>query len=293
MRDEQQPADKREHGQRRKERKHSTRQLHGRQYSFTPTHKLLLMTNYKPHADARDQAFWSRACLLEFGMRFVARPKAPNERWADPALKEKLRQERSGILAWLVRGCLAFQELGLAIPASISLATEKYRDEEDRILHFLNECCVLRPEATVKASVLYEAYKAWCEENQFGRGMNATLFGNKIGRRFAKKRGNTGMIYQGVSVLTTQERGVGGVYSSKNASVLVHTPESLFDLCDLNSKPYGVNYLARYSLCSMPHRVYLRALIRSSRIVHTVAFLPTRRIYRGTAETLFCCQSAL
>jgi len=272
MRDEQQPADKREHGQRRKERKHSTRQLHGRQYSFTPTHKLLLMTNYKPHADARDQAFWSRACLLEFGMRFVARPKAPNERWADPALKEKLRQERSGILAWLVRGCLAFQELGLAIPASISLATEKYRDEEDRILHFL---------------------KAWCEENQFGRGMNATLFGNKIGRRFAKKRGNTGMIYQGVSVLTTQERSVGGVYSSKNASVLVHTPESLFDLCDLNSKPYGVNYLARYSLCSMPHRVYLRALIRSSRIVHTVALLPTRRIYRGTAETLFCCQSAL
>jgi putative DNA primase/helicase len=271
----------------------STRQLHGRQYSFTPTHKLLLMTNYKPHADARDQAFWSRACLIEFGIRFVTHPHASNERQADPRLKDKLKEERSGILAWLVRDCLAFQELGLAIPASISLATEKYRDEEDRILHFLNECCVLRPEATVKASVLYEAYKAWREENQFGRGMNATLFGNEIGRRFAKKRGNTGMIYQGVSVLTTQERGVGGVYSSKNASVLVHTPESLFDLCDLNSKPYGVNYLARYSLCSMPHRVYLRALIRSSRIVHTVALLPTRRIYRGTAETLFCCQSAL
>src|SRR5262249_27262292 len=34
----------------------STRQLHGKQYTFTPTHKLLLMTNYKPHADARDKA---------------------------------------------------------------------------------------------------------------------------------------------------------------------------------------------------------------------------------------------
>jgi phage/plasmid-associated DNA primase len=171
------------------------------------------MTNYKPHADARDQAFWSRACLLEFGMRFVERPKAPNERQADPGLKEKLRQERSGILAWLVRGCLAWQELGLAIPASISLATEKYRDEEDRILHFLNERCMLRPEVSVKASVLYEAYKAWCEENQFGRGMNATLFGNEIGKRFEKKRGNTGMIYQGVRVLTTQQQSVGGVYT--------------------------------------------------------------------------------
>ena len=115
----------------------STRQLRGRQYSFTPTHKLLLMTNYKPHADARDQAFWSRACLIEFGIRFVAHPHAPNERQADPGLKEKLKQERSGILAWLVRGCLAWQQQGLAISPFILLATEKYRDEEDRILQFL------------------------------------------------------------------------------------------------------------------------------------------------------------
>jgi putative DNA primase/helicase len=41
----------------------SARRLHGHQYTFLPTHKLLLMTNYKPHADARDKAFWSRACV--------------------------------------------------------------------------------------------------------------------------------------------------------------------------------------------------------------------------------------
>jgi putative DNA primase/helicase len=189
----------------------STRQLHGRQYSFTPTHKLLLMTNYKPHADARDAAFWSRACLLEFGMRFVERPKAQNERQADPSLKEQLRGERSGILAWLVRGCLAFQQQGLAIPSSITLATEKYRDEEDTILHFLSECCVLRPELSIKASVLYEAYKAWCEQNQFGRGMNATLFGNEISRRFEKKTTNIGRVYQGVGILTAGEGLVKGL----------------------------------------------------------------------------------
>ena len=80
----------------------------------------------------------------------------------------------------------------------ITLATEKYRDEEDTILHFLNECCVLRPEASVKASMLYEEYKAWCEQNQFGRGMNATLFGNEISRRFEKKTTKIGRIYQGV-----------------------------------------------------------------------------------------------
>ena len=202
----------------------STRQLHGRQYSFTPTHKLLLMTNYKPHADARDQAFWSQACLLEFGMRFVERPKAPNERQADPGLKEQLKEERSGILAWLVRGCLAFQELGLAVPSSISLATEKYRDEEDTILHFLTECCLIRPDVSVKASVLYESYKAWCEQNQFGRGMNATLFGNEISRRFEKKTTKMGRIYQGVGILTAGEGVVKGMTS--NPSLSTHALEA-------------------------------------------------------------------
>jgi putative DNA primase/helicase len=184
----------------------STRQLHGRQYSFTPTHKLLLMTNYKPHADARDQAFWSRACLIEFGIRFVTHPQASNERQADPHLKEKLQQEGSGILAWLVRGCLAWQQQGLAIPPFIQLATDKYRDEEDRILQFLNECCLIRPEASAKASAMYEAYKAWCEENQFGRGMNATLFGKEISRRFEKQATRVGRIYQGIGLLATGER---------------------------------------------------------------------------------------
>ena len=197
----------------------STRQLHGRQYSFTPTHKLLLMTNYKPHADARDQAFWSRACLIEFGMRFVERPQAPNERQADPQLKDTLKEERSGILAWLVRGCLAWQQQGLAIPASICLATEKYRDEEDRILHFLNERCVMRPEASVKASALYETYKTWCEENQFGRGMNATLFGNEIGKRFEKKRVTAGMIYGGIGLLSSSGSNVGSMYTSETTSI--------------------------------------------------------------------------
>ena len=183
----------------------SARQLQGRQYSFTPTHKLFLMTNHKPHADARDKAFWSRACLIEFGIRFVEDPYGPHERKADPDLKDKLKQERSGILAWLVRGCLAWQKQGgLAIPPSVRMATEKYRDEEDKILQFLTECCAVNSIAHVKASALYEAYKDWCKDNQFG-SVNATLFGNEISKRFEKKRITAGMIYQGIGLRASGE----------------------------------------------------------------------------------------
>ncbi len=202
----------------------SARQLHGRQFSFAPTHKLLLMTNYKPHADARDQAFWSRACLIEFGIRFVEHPQAPNEHQADTKLKEKLKQERSSILAWLVRGCLAWQQHGLAIPSFILLATERYRDEEDKILQFLNECCVIRPEASVKASALYEAYKNWCEENQFGRGMNATLFGNEMSKRFEKKSTKIGRVYQGIGLFSARDDREGLVKGFDPNSITSESP---------------------------------------------------------------------
>jgi hypothetical protein len=182
------------------------------------------MTNYKPHADARDKAFWSRACLIEFGIRFVEHPQAANERKADPHLKEKLKQERSGILAWLVRGCLDWQKRGLVVPAFILLATEKYRDEEDKILQFINECCIIHPNACVKASVLYNTYKGWCEENQFGRGMNATLFGSEVSRRFEKKTTKTGRVYQGIGLLAAREGGEGSVKGSDSGPITSERP---------------------------------------------------------------------
>ena len=180
----------------------SARQLHGHQYTFSPTHKLLLMTNYKPHADARDKAFWARACLIEFGIRFVDQPHAPNERQADLTLKETLKQERSGILAWLVRGCLAWQAQGLDIPASVLMATDKYREEEDKLVLFVQECCLVDPQATVYGGALFKAYREWYEGSQFGgRGMNSKLFGEEMKKRFTWKMMNGRVSYQGIGLL--------------------------------------------------------------------------------------------
>ncbi len=205
------------------------RQLHGHQYSFTPTHKLLLITNYKPHAEARDKAFWSRACLIEFGLRFVEDPKEPHELQADPTLTEALQQERSGILAWLVRGCLAWQQQGLAIPASVQLATDKYREEEDRLLLFIQECCIVKPEVYVKAEALFQAYRTWYEDNQFGgRGMNGKLFGDEMGKRFPRKRIKAGRVYQGIGLLA----------SDPNQTTLFDEPESGVGSVHATPSPY-------------------------------------------------------
>src|SRR5271169_5421982 len=64
----------------------SARPLFGKQYTFDPSHTLLLLTNNKPHATAKDKAFWTRAALIEFGTRFVDDPTEPNERKRDDTL---------------------------------------------------------------------------------------------------------------------------------------------------------------------------------------------------------------
>jgi hypothetical protein len=164
------------------------------------------MTNYKPHADARDKAFWARACLIEFGIRFVEQPHAPNERQADVTLKETLKQERSGILAWLVRGCLAWQQQGLEVPPSVLMATDRYREEEDKLVLFVQECCLVEQDAVVNGGALFKAYREWYEGSQFGgRGVNSKLFGEEMKKRFTWKVSRGRVVYQEIGLLTRED----------------------------------------------------------------------------------------
>lgn len=179
----------------------SARRLHGDQYTFTPTHTLFLMTNYKPHADAKDKAFWSRACLIEFTLRFVDNPQGAKERKADPNLSEGLKAEASGILAWLVRGCLDYQKQGLNRPKIVELSTESYRASEDNIQQFIDECCVLHEKVTIGAKRLYDAYVSWCKDNNLSY-INGRLFGEDISKRFKKERKSAGYEYQKIGIRT-------------------------------------------------------------------------------------------
>jgi len=109
-----------------------------------PSHLLILLTNHKPHADTHDTAFWTRLRFIAFNMHFVSNPQEENERSIDTNLWRTLEQETSGILAWLVRGCLSWQEEGLNTPQSVLDDGKTYREEEDVIKNFLDDCCIIK-----------------------------------------------------------------------------------------------------------------------------------------------------
>ena len=172
-----------------------------RQVDFRPTHKLLILTNHLPHADAADYALWARLLRIPFKLCFVDEPTQPNERKADPELPAKLRAEAPGILAWLVRGCLAWQQEGLNPPETVKAATKEYRESEDMISQFIQERCITGPALQVKAGELFSSYRIWSEVMGL-KPMSGTKFGNEIKSRFNHYKTNY-VFYLGLKLLDT------------------------------------------------------------------------------------------
>jgi P4 family phage/plasmid primase-like protien len=188
-------------------------------YKIQPTHLLILLTNHKPHADANDSAFWDRLRLITFNMRFVDNPTPnSNERKKDTALWEALEQEAPGILAWLVRGCLQWQTIGLATPKCILDAGNAYRKEEDTIGIFIEERCNTKnPLAETQAKLIYDAYNSWCDAGNMKK-LNSTNFGRLLGKRFHKETKYNGVIYYGIELLPIPSNSGSTLNSLQNPS---------------------------------------------------------------------------
>lgn len=157
---------------------------------FEPSHTLFLLTNHKLHARANDTAFWKRLRLLDCPYSFVDNPRpGTNERQKREGLKEEiLRTEASGVLAWIVRGFMAYQAEGLATPEAVRRATEKYRCEEDLAAEFIDACLEDSPGEEVFAGDLYAVFKAWFQGN-YGRNVpSISSFGKMAGQHLDKAK---------------------------------------------------------------------------------------------------------
>lgn len=172
------------------------------QQRFKPTHKLMLMTNTQPSAPAKDKAFWERMHLVPFIISFVKRePIEPHERRANLNLVNEIAAEKSGILAWLVKGCLLWQIHGINPPLVVIEASNKYRQNEDMMGDFIEECCIREPAAKVQASVIFEKFREWYVTN-IGKGdkLTGSWFGKQFAHYFEKDKYNGCNYYYGVDI---------------------------------------------------------------------------------------------
>lgn len=185
-------------------------------FTFRPHFTLWLMCNDLPEAPADDPAFWNRMHTIPFDVTFHlpgskgyidleengedadCEPITGKYQYmADTNLEQKLMAEAQGILAWVVRGAMAYYEAGkLTKPDAVSTANQQYKSLMDTIEGFLAECCEVGESFRTAASAVNQAYASYCRAaghvplklDAFGKAL-ASARGGEI---FEKKRATSG-----------------------------------------------------------------------------------------------------
>ena len=130
------------------------------------SHTLILFTNHLPRVGSTDDGTWRRLIVVPFNA--VIEPQDSVQNYGNV-----LFQNCGGaILAWGIEGAVNFVRNGmkLDLPDSVEEATEEYRQREDWLTNFINECCIRDPNAREGARALYNAYREWAQEGgEFAR----------------------------------------------------------------------------------------------------------------------------
>jgi len=161
------------------------KKLYQQPTTIHPQYLMIMTTNNKPKIDADDPAIWERILLVPFEQRFIENPQFEYEHKVDKFLDEKLESESSGILAWLVKGCLEWQKRkSFDAPESVRYATDNYRDENDSIGKFIKNETIYDEKERITVTKLYESYSEYC---------NCEGLPKLSKREFAKKLEATGL----------------------------------------------------------------------------------------------------
>ncbi len=121
-------------------------------FEFDPTFKLVIVGNHRPVLRNVDDALRRRLNFIPF----VHRPAAP-----DRQLEEKLKAEWSGILRWMIEGCLDWQANGLVRAKVVTEATDSYFGDQDLMEQWLDEMCDAEPGNQWKTGTSGELFASW------------------------------------------------------------------------------------------------------------------------------------
>lgn len=179
------------------------RRMREDEWSFKPTHTLVMHTNYRPSIAGTDEGIWRRLLLIPWN---VTIPKDEQ----DAKLAERLEAEAPGILRWLIEGAVAWQEKGLVEPAAVTKASADYRSDEDVVGRFIGDECVKNTAFAVQTGDLRDRYVAWCRAEGEEPKSPQALGRDLTGRGFVGRPGGGGRrFWHGLALVKKAEDATG------------------------------------------------------------------------------------
>jgi putative DNA primase/helicase len=168
----------------------TARFLYREPFTFMPQFLLFISTNAVPEVRDNSDGIWRRVKIVEWKEQFTGARR-------DNGLSAKLRAEAQGILAWAVRGAVAWYKDGLEEPKTVTDTVNHHRAEADKLLEFYPGAVVDDPDGWIGRADLYAVYTEWCEKEGHSRPwQNTTLYQELTARGVSqsKRKGVRGFL---------------------------------------------------------------------------------------------------
>lgn len=129
---------------------------YGRSYDFKAELMLWIYGNEKIKVEGQDVGIKDRFTFIPLMF------KVPSGKQKKDMAEYIIKHESSGVLNWLIQGCLNWQHEGLKKPAEITEATTEFFAEQDPVNVFITECCK-QSDAGVKYKTLYDSFTEYSD----------------------------------------------------------------------------------------------------------------------------------
>ena len=163
-------------------------------FKYTPTHTLVLYTNHLPRVGANDDGTWRRLIVIPFNAKI--RGKSDIKNYADYLV----RNAGGAILVWIIDGAhkSIHNNFKLAVPQVVQDAIAQYRDNNDWLSIFLEDCCEIDRTFTQKSGDLYQEYRAYCQRNCEYARSTTDFYTGLENAGFTRKKTNKGAVVSGL-----------------------------------------------------------------------------------------------
>lgn len=163
-------------------------------FSFTPSHTLVLYTNHLPRVGANDPGTWRRLIVIPFNARIEGSGDVKN--YADFLVSEAA----PAIMAWIIKGAKMAIDRNFHIPcpACVEDAIKSYREDNNWLGHFIDECCEVAANYTEKSGELYRAYRSYCMRTGEYARSTADFYNALEMAGFSRRRAKAGITVYGL-----------------------------------------------------------------------------------------------
>lgn len=165
-------------------------------FSYVPTHTLVLYTNHLPRVGAIDQGTWRRLIVIPFNAKIEG--KADIKNYSDFLFKTA----GGAVLSWIIEGAkrVIAGDYKIVQPRVVQDAIQKYKENNDWLAHFLDDCCEVGDDFEAKSGEFYNAYRSYCL--QMGEYTRSTtdFYSALESTGVVRKRTRTGVIIYGLKL---------------------------------------------------------------------------------------------